>query len=128
MMIRVIQNAQDFFMRAYKEKGLVRMIRDCDVFEAMTSHQLFTKIQQHESKKAPTKTRDLNALVAHEQDHTKKAVVTKEESEVHTLKKVIESSSDDYQENAATFIKSFKKLIRGGDKYQRRDHDMNVEK
>ena len=38
------------FMRAYKEKdkGLARMIRDRDDYEAMTPHQL--KIQQHESE------------------------------------------------------------------------------
>jgi hypothetical protein len=48
-------------MRAYKEKdkSLARMIRDCDDYEEMIHHQLFAKIQQHESKEAPTKTRDL---------------------------------------------------------------------
>jgi hypothetical protein len=44
-------------MRACKEKdmGLVRMIRDRDDYKEMTPHQLFSRIQQHESKEAPTK-------------------------------------------------------------------------
>ena len=47
------------FMRAYKEKDkiLPRMIRDRDDYEEMTPHQLFAKIQQHESEEAPIKTR-----------------------------------------------------------------------
>ena len=54
------------FMRAYKEKdkSLARMIRDRDDYEEMTPHQLFAKIQQHESEEAPTKTRDSHSLVA----------------------------------------------------------------
>jgi hypothetical protein len=46
------------FMRAYKEKdkSLARMIRDCDDYEEMMPHQLFAKIQQHESEEAPIKT------------------------------------------------------------------------
>jgi hypothetical protein len=57
------------FMRAYKEKdkGLARMIRDQDDYEAMTPYQLFAKIQQHESKEEPTKLiKDSNSLVANE--------------------------------------------------------------
>ena len=65
------------FMRAYKEKdkGLARMIRDRDDYEAMTPHQLFAKIQQHESEEAPTNTitRDSNALIANDHSHSKKA-------------------------------------------------------
>jgi hypothetical protein len=53
------------FMRAYKEKdkSLARMIRDHDDYEEMIPHQLFAKIQQHESKEAPIKTRDTHALI-----------------------------------------------------------------
>jgi hypothetical protein len=45
-----------FFMRAYKEKDmdLARMVRDRDDYEEMTPHQMFARIQQHESKEAPT--------------------------------------------------------------------------
>jgi hypothetical protein len=59
----------------------------------MTHHQLFSKIQQHESGDTPTKpTKDQNALVANEQDSTKKASMGKKESKAHMSKKVIESS------------------------------------
>ena len=53
------------FMRAYKEKdkSLARMIRDRDDYEDMTPHQLFAKIQQHESEEAPIKSRDSHALI-----------------------------------------------------------------
>jgi hypothetical protein len=53
------------FMRAYKEKdkSLARMIQDRDDYEEMTPHQLFAKIQQHESEEAPIKTRDSHALL-----------------------------------------------------------------
>jgi hypothetical protein len=56
------------FMRAYKEKdkSLARMITDGDDYEEMTPHQLFTKIQQHESEEAPIKTRDSHALISNE--------------------------------------------------------------
>jgi hypothetical protein len=48
------------------------MIRDRDNYEDMTSHQLFAKIQQHESEEAPIKTRDSHALITNEQDNPKK--------------------------------------------------------
>jgi hypothetical protein len=49
------------------------MIRDCDDYEEMTHHQLFAKIQQHESEEAPIKTRDSHALISNEQDSFKKS-------------------------------------------------------
>jgi hypothetical protein len=63
------------FMRAYKEKdkSLARMNRDRDDYEEMTPHQLFAKIQQHESEEAPIKTRDSHALLSNEQDSSKKS-------------------------------------------------------
>jgi hypothetical protein len=78
------------FMRAYKEKdkSLARMIRDLDNYEEMTVHQLFAKIQQHDYEEAPTKTRDSHALVANDQDNTKKVKDSKS-------KKVVEDSSND---------------------------------
>jgi hypothetical protein len=78
------------FMRAYKEKdnSLARMIRDRDDYEEMTVHQLFAKIQQHDYEEAPTKTRDSHALVANDQDNTKKVKDSKS-------KKVVEDSSND---------------------------------
>jgi len=124
------------FMREYKEKdkGLVRMIRDRDDYEAMTPHQLFVKIQQHESEEAPTKSmaRDSNALVANDHNHSKKASlkITADgecnHSRSHKNKVVVESSSDeqsssdDDDENAAMFIKSLKRLVRGGERNQRK--------
>jgi hypothetical protein len=56
-------------------------------------------------------------LVANEQDSFKKASIGKEETKAHKCKKVTESSSD---EDAAMFIKSFKKFVRGGDRFQRK--------
>jgi hypothetical protein len=64
------------------------MIRDRDDYEEMTPHQLFAKIQQHESKEAPIKTRDTHALISNEQDSTKK-------NKDHKTKKVVETSSDE---------------------------------
>jgi hypothetical protein len=56
------------FLRAYKEKdnSLARMTRDSDDYDEMTHHQVFAKIQQHESEEAPIKTRDSHALVSNE--------------------------------------------------------------
>jgi hypothetical protein len=103
------------FMRAYKEKdkNLARMIRDHDDYEKMTHHQLFAKIQQHESKEAPIKTRDSHALVSNEKDSSKKSSMRKD----YKSKKMVESSSDEY---TAMFIKTFKKFVRKNDKYQRK--------
>jgi hypothetical protein len=66
------------FMRAYKEKdkSLARMIRDRDDYEEMTPHQLFAKIQQHESEEAPIKTRDSHALISNEQDTPRRTKTT----------------------------------------------------
>jgi hypothetical protein len=101
-------------MRAYEEKdmGLERMIRDQDDYEEMTHHQLFAKIQQHESQEAPTKAHDSNALVANEQESIKKSSSSKD----HKHKKVIESSRDDESSSdclhidAVMFIKTFKRF------------------
>ena len=109
------------FMRAYKEKdkSLARMIRDRDDYEEMTPHQLFAKIQQHEPEEAPTKTRESHALVANEQESSKKSSMGKD----HKSKKIVESSSDDESssdEDTTMFIKTFKKFVRKDDKYQRK--------
>src|SRR6187455_3286294 len=106
------------FMRAYKEKdkSLARMIRDRDDYEDMTPHQLFAKIQQHESKEAPIKTRDSHALITNEQDTPKK-------NKDHKAKKVVETSSDEdssSDEDTTMFIKTFKKFVRKNDKFQRK--------
>jgi hypothetical protein len=106
------------FMRAYKEKdkSLARMIRDCDDYEEMTPHQLFAKIQQHEPKEAPTKTRESHALVANEQESSKKSSMGKD----HRSKKSVERSSGDESssdEDTTMFIKTFKKFVRKNDKY-----------
>jgi S-adenosylmethionine:tRNA-ribosyltransferase-isomerase (queuine synthetase) len=76
-------------MRAYKEKdkSLARMIRDRDDYEKMTPHKLFAKIQQHEFEDAPTKTRESHALVANEQESSKKSLMGKD----HKSKKIVES-------------------------------------
>lgn len=105
-------------MRAYKEKdkGLTRMIRDCDDYEKMAPHQLFAKLQQHESEEAPTKARDSNALAANEKDSSKKVYLGKD----HKCMKAIESSRDESSsdEDTTIFIKSFKKFVRKGDIFQ----------
>jgi hypothetical protein len=108
-------------MRAYKEKdkSLARMIRDHDDYEEMTPHQLFAKIQQHESEEAPTKTRESHALVANEQESSKKSSMSKD----HRSKKSVESSSEDESssdEDTTMFIKTFKKFVRKNEKYQRK--------
>jgi hypothetical protein len=105
-------------MRAYKEKdkSLAKMIRDRDDYEEMTVHQLFAKIQQHDSEEAPTKTRDSHALVANDQDSTKKVKDSKS-------KKVVEDSSDvdnSSDEDTTMFIKTFKKFVRKNDKFRRK--------
>jgi transposase InsO family protein len=106
------------FMRAYKEKdkSLARMIRDRDEYEEMTPHQLFARIQQHESEEAPIKTRDTHALISNEQDSPKK-------NKDHKAKKVVETLSDEdssSDEDTAIFIKTFKKFVRKNDKFQRK--------
>jgi hypothetical protein len=106
------------FMRAYKEKdkSLARMIRDRDDYKEMTPHQLFAKIQQHESEEAPIKTRDIHALISNEQDSPKK-------NKDHKAKKVVETLSDEdssSDEDTAMFIKTFKKFVRKNDKFQRK--------
>jgi hypothetical protein len=105
-------------MRAYKEKdkSLARMIRDRDDYEEMTPHQLFAKIQQHESEEVLIKTRDTHALISNEQDTPKK-------NKDHKAKKVVETSSDEdssSDEDTAMFIKTFKKFMRKNDKFQRK--------
>jgi hypothetical protein len=108
------------FMRAYKEdKSLARMIRDHDDYEEMNPHQLFAKIQQHESKEASTNTRDSHALVANEQDSSKKSSMGKD----HKSNKLVECSSDDESSSdgdTTMFINTFKKFVRKNDKYQRK--------
>jgi hypothetical protein len=75
-------------MRACKEKdmGLVRMIRDRDDYKEMTPHQLFSRIQQHESKEAPTKAWESNALVANEQESMKKSSSSKDHNTKKSLR------------------------------------------
>jgi hypothetical protein len=92
------------FMRAYKEKdkSSTRIIRDRDDYEEMTPHQLFAKIQQHESKEAPIKTRDSHALISNEQDSSKKR-------KDHKSKKVVETSSD---EDTTMFIKNLQEICK----------------
>jgi hypothetical protein len=82
----------------------------------MTPHQLFAKIQQHESEEAPIKTRDSHASISNEQDTPKK-------NKNHKAKKVVEASSDEdssSDEDTAMFIKTFKKFVRKNDKFQRK--------
>jgi hypothetical protein len=103
------------FMRAYneKDKSLARMIWDRDDYEEMTPHQLFAKIQQHESEKAPIKIMDSHALFMNDQDSSKKGSMSKD----HKSKKMVESSSD---EDTTMFIKTFNKFVRKNDRFQRK--------
>jgi hypothetical protein len=100
------------FMRAYKEndKSLARMIRDDDDYEEMNPHQLFAKIQQHESEEAPINTRDSHALISNERDSSKSNKMVETSSDE-------ESSSD---EDTTMFIKTLKKFVIKNDKYQRK--------
>jgi hypothetical protein len=108
------------FMRDYKEKdkSLARMIRDRNDCEEMTSHQLLANIQ-HESEKAPTKTRNSHALFTNDQDSSTKGSMSKD----HKSNKVAESSSEEESssdEDTAMFIKTFKMFVRKNDKFQRK--------
>jgi hypothetical protein len=90
-----------------------------DDYEETTTHQLFAKIQQHESKEATTKIRDSHALVVNEQDSSKKGSMNKD----HKSKKVVKSSIDDESssdEDSVMFIKTFKNFVRKNEKYQRK--------
>jgi hypothetical protein len=74
----------------------------------MTPHQLFAKIQQHESEEAPTKTRNSHALFINDQDSSKDSM-----SKDHKSKKVVESSSEEESssdEDTAMFIKISRNL------------------
>ena len=85
------------------------MIRDHNDYEEMTPHKFFSKIQQHESEEAPTKTRDSHALVTNDQDNTKKVEDP--------------NSSDDEilsDEDTSMFIKTFKKFVQKNDKFRRK--------
>jgi hypothetical protein len=81
------------FMRAYKEKdkSLARMIRDRDDYEEMMPHQLFAKIQQHESEEAPIKTRDSHALISNEQDTPRRTKTTRQRKwSKHQVMKIVQ--------------------------------------
>jgi hypothetical protein len=85
----------------------------------MAPHQLFAKIQLHESEEAPTKSRDTHALVVNDQDSSKNGSICKD----HKCKKVVESSSElesSSDEDMPMSIKTFKKFVRRNDKYQRK--------
>jgi hypothetical protein len=88
----------------------------------MTPHQLFAKIQHHESKEALTKAHNSNALVASEHELMKKSSSSKD----HKHEKFIESSSDDdsssddLHEEVVMSIKTFKRFAKGSNKFQRK--------
>ncbi|WVZ55414.1 hypothetical protein U9M48_006074 [Paspalum notatum var. saurae] len=119
-------------MRAYqvKDKNLAKIIKDRDDYEDMKPHHLYAKLQQHEAEDeaADQQIREVKALAARKSNNHNCQKDDKDEpSSSCKHKKVVEesssdeeSSSEDEEENFAMFIKSFRKMVKGGDKYHRK--------
>jgi len=119
-------------MRAYqvKDKNLAKIIKDRDDYEDMKPHHLYAKLQQHEAEDeaADQQIREVKALAARKSNnHNCQKDDEGEHSSSCKHKKVVEesssdeeSSSEDEEENVAMFIKSFRKMVKGGDKYHRK--------
>jgi hypothetical protein len=125
------------FLRAYQVKNmsLARMIRDRDDYETMSPHTLLGRLLQHEradQAAIAAAERVPNAVVPH--DVEGKTVALKATKEIEASKskgkskKIVEvsssdESSEDEGQEMAMFIKTFKKMMRGGNKYKRRFSD-----
>src|SRR5438128_1390009 len=133
------------FLRAYQVKnmGLAQMIRYRDNYDGMKPHTLLGKLQQHEmADQAAIKAAERvpNAMVPNV-DGTSKGVALQAINQINNQaksrssksKKIVEESSsnedssDDEDQNVATFIKSFKKIMSGGNKYKK-SYDDKYEK
>src|SRR5438132_1704368 len=115
------------------------MIRDRDDYNEMKPHTLLGKLQQHEmTDQAAIKAAERvpNAMVPNV-DGTSKGVALQAINQINNQaksrsskrKKIVEESSsnedssDDKNQNIATFIKSFKNIMKGGNKYKKRYDD-----
>ncbi|KAJ1283655.1 hypothetical protein BS78_03G145000 [Paspalum vaginatum] len=103
-------------MRAYqvKDKNLAKIVKDRDDYEHMKPHHLYAKLQQHEAEDevADKQIREVNALAARKSNNIKYQKDDECDDE--------ESTSEDEDENVVMFIKSFRKIVRSGDKYHRK--------
>src|SRR6266542_827251 len=131
------------FLRAYQVKnmGLAQMIRDRDDYDEMKPHTLLGKLQQHEmADQAAIKAagRVPNAIMPnivggskgvalkakHEDEHNNQ--VKSRSNKSSKSKDVVDESStseddslNDEDQDVAMFIKSFKRIIKGGNKFRR---------
>src|SRR5207237_1450356 len=121
--------------------GLARMIRDRDDYDEMKPHTLLGKLQQHEmADQAAIKATERvpNAMVpnvgglrkgvalqATNEDKNNNQAKSRSSKASKSKKIVVESSSseedssNDENQNVAMFIKSFKNMMRGGNKYKK---------
>src|SRR6266508_2003505 len=131
-----------WFLRAYQVKnmGLAQMIRDRDDYDEMKPHTLLGKLQQHEmvdqaaikaAERVPnTMVPNISgiskevALQAANEDESNNQAKSRSRKASKSKKIIVESSSEedssnDENQNVAMFIKSFKKIMRGGNKYNK---------
>ena len=121
--------------------GLAQMIRDCDDYDEMKPHTLLGKLQQHEmadqaaikaAERVPNAmvpnvggARKGVALQATNEDENNNQAKARSSKASKSKKIVVESSSseednsNDENRNVAMFIKSFKKIMRGGNNTRR---------
>src|SRR6266542_2932965 len=131
------------FLRAYQVKnmGLAQIIRDRDDYDEIKPHTLLGKLQQHEMADEATikaiervpnaimpnvggasKIVALKATNEYENNNQAKS----RSSKASKNKEVVvesstseEDSSNDEDQNVAMFIKSFKRIMKGGNKYKK---------
>src|SRR6266540_1881502 len=132
-----------WFLRAYQVKntGLAQMIRDRDDYDEMKPHTLLGKLQQHEmadqaaikvTERVPNAmvpnvggARKGVALQATNEDENNNQAKSRSSKDSKSKKIVVEASSseedssNDENQNIAMFIKSFKKMMRGCNKYKK---------
>src|SRR6266498_272235 len=131
-----------WFLRAYQVKnmGLAQMIRERDDYDEMNPHTLLGKLQQHEiADQAAIKAAERvpNAVMPnivgaskgvapkakHEDEHNNQ--VKSRSNNASKSKEVVESStseddsSNDEDQDFAMFIRSFKRIIKGGKNYKK---------
>src|SRR5438105_2743357 len=121
--------------------GLAQMIRDHDDYDEMKPHTLLGKLQQHEMvDQAAIKVteRVSNAIIpnvggaskgvalkATNEDENNNQTKSRSSKAIKNKEIVVESStsqkysSNDEDQNVVTFIKSFKRIIKGGNKYKK---------
>src|SRR6266542_4300222 len=132
-----------WFLRAYQVKnmGLAQMIRDRDDYDEMKPHTLLGKLQQHEmADQAAIKAAERVpnaimpniggaskgvALQATNEDENNNQTKSKSSKASKSKEVVVESStseedsSNDEDQNVAMLIKSFKRIMKGGNKYKK---------